>query len=185
MVVFLDSNISVGIALYLSALRRYAHWISFDNLERAVGQRSSGAVYYKYNKSQRRKIRDFFDRTGDQNLFDREAPPPYKMKDEELLNYIASLMDEVYPSRTLYVFYTFDKKFLIQDSLRNHSRLAIFNKESLVPEILKKYPHLSILNDGPLYYCPMDSPSKKGKLRDVAEAIRKDFLERMGKIMLS
>lgn len=182
-VVFLDANISLGMAFYLSDLRRYAHWISLDSLERAL-ERGDGGRGRHYTKAQRRRIRDFFDRTGDQNLFDQEGPPPHKMKDNQLLSYIVRLMEEVYSSRPLYLFYTHDKKFLTQDLLKSHPNLSSFDKKSVPPDLLENYPHLSLLTDGgKLVYVALDTPDKRGKIREVAGAIRKDFMERLDEIM--
>lgn len=182
-VVFLDANISVAAALYLADLRRYAHWVSFGSLELTFGEGKHKRA--QYGKSSRRKIRWFFDQLGDKNYFDKEGIAPYKMKDDELLFYMGRLMEEIYPERFLYLFYTLDKKFLTQDRLKNHPLLYLFNDEFLTPELLKKHPHLSAVTPrGRLFYLRLEKPNRSGETAETAEAIRRDFIGRLDEFIL-
>ncbi len=160
-VVFLDVNVSPATSTYLENLRGCAHWISLDAFQCFLEERGGRD---RYSEIRRQKIRDFFDWTGDVNVFEIKENPPYKMKDDELFSYMARLIEERYPGRLLYLFYTHDKKFFTQPLMQNHPRLSLFTS-------------------GQLVYIALDTPVERGRaVGEAACAIRKDFSERLERL---
>ena len=161
-VVFLDANISPTTSLHIEDLRSYAHWVSFGAFPEFPEKRNGGEHCYH---AVYQKVSNFFDLTGDQNFFEKEGVSPHRMKDDELLSYMARLMEKLYPSRRLYLFYTHDKRFFTQSLMKDHPQLFLFSS-------------------GKLVYVPLDTPREKGRSGETTGAIRKDFLERLDELAL-
>lgn len=160
-VVFLDVNVSLTIAIHLEDLHGLAHWISFG-VFRELPEEINGSKH-RLPKIRCQRIKDFFDLIGDLNLFEKGGTPPHRMKDDELLSYTARFMEEFYPVRKLYLFFTHDKKFLTQSLMEGH-------------------PQLSLFTSGRLVYVPLDTPVERGMVSETASEIRKNFLWRLDEL---
>lgn len=161
-VVFLDVNISLITAIHLEDLHGLAHWVSFG-VFRELPKEMNGDNKHRLPRIRCQRIKDFFDRIGDLNLFAKGGSPPNRMNDYELLSYMARFMEELYPGRKLYIFFTHDKKFLTQSLMEGHPQLFLFIS-------------------GKLVYVALDTPVEKGMVSETADEIRKNFLRRLDEL---
>lgn len=80
------------------------------------------------------------------------------MKDHDLASYMVRMRHERYPDRDLYIFYTHDKRFLRQESMRDHPALSVFENGEIVFVLLEVPP--------------------RGDIRKIADQVMRDFEDR-------
>lgn len=124
---FLDANISPWIAEYLSDVKHCAHWICFGDVPHF--RKKNISCHPERTRSRWRKLRKFYDLTGNWDLGGEGEPQPFKRKDYKIMSYIMRLIRERYPERRVYVFYTCDKHFFTREkNIQNHPDLEHFKK---------------------------------------------------------
>lgn len=161
LLVFLDANIDVLVALHLFDLRVYARWISLGSARLRFSGVSRKKNATQLTKRQILRIKNFFDMPLGQNMLEANGVPPYKMDDCALLSYMVALIKKC-PDNNPALFYTKDKKFLRQKKIRNH-------------------PDLRFFDEGRIVYIPLAAPpqDKKGSAV-IARYIRHDIEKRLG-----
>lgn len=153
-VVFLDADISSWIYEYLYDLRQAVHWVTFD------APRKTSRHVNPNNPIAWRKLKRFYDLVGDHNISRKNGIKPQHMKDDNVLSYMALVIEERYPYSGPYFFYTHDKRFFTQPMIREHPLRRLLGTKIICIQL--------------------DTPKEKSTvLTMTARAIREDLEKRL------